>query len=141
MNLRELTHDQEAILAQVESGDFSLEDVSDHLELLESERNQKIENYLHVINRIEAKLKAKTDEIKRIEDYIIIRKFKEIYNIRDLIVFHLGIKCGLRRQEMINLNWNDLELDEGSNPYLKVIESKGKKSRIVYINDCLFSNI
>lgn len=67
MNLRELTHDQEAILAQVESGDFTLDDVSDHLELLESERNQKIENYLHVINRLEAKLKSKTDEIKRIE--------------------------------------------------------------------------
>ena len=67
MNLRDLTSDQEAILAQVESGDFTLEDVSDHLELLESERNQKIENYLHVINNLEVKLKAKTDEIKRIE--------------------------------------------------------------------------
>ena len=30
MNLRELTHDQQAILAQVESGDFTLSDVSDH---------------------------------------------------------------------------------------------------------------
>lgn len=67
MNLRDLTSDQEAILAQVESGDFTLDDVSDHLELLENERNQKIENYLHVINNIEVKLKAKTDEIKRIE--------------------------------------------------------------------------
>tara|TARA_R110002012_G_scaffold67037_2_gene174952 strand:- start:298 stop:783 length:486 start_codon:yes stop_codon:yes gene_type:complete len=67
MNLRDLTSDQEAILAQVESGNFTLDDVSDHLELLESERNQKIENYLHVINNLEVKLKAKTDEIKRIE--------------------------------------------------------------------------
>jgi hypothetical protein len=67
MNLRDLTSYQEAILAQVESGDFALDDVSDHLELLESERNQKIENYLHVINNLEVKLKAKTDEIKRIE--------------------------------------------------------------------------
>ena len=41
MNLRQLTHDQEAILAQVEMGDFTLDDVSDHLELLESERNDK----------------------------------------------------------------------------------------------------
>jgi hypothetical protein len=65
--LRELTSDQQAILAQVESGDFTLGDVSDHLELLESERNKKIENYLHVINNLETKLKSKTDEIKRIE--------------------------------------------------------------------------
>ncbi len=67
MNLRKLTHDQEAILAQVESGDFTLENVSDHLELLEGQRNQKIENYLYVINNLEIKLKAKTDEIKRLE--------------------------------------------------------------------------
>ena len=81
------------------------------------------------------------NEIKRIEDYISNRKFKEIYNLRDLIFFYLGINCGLRRQEIINLNWNDLELDEGSNPFLKVIKSKGKKSRIVYISDSLFSRI
>lgn len=67
MNLRELTNDQQAILSQVESGDFTLDDVSDHLELLESDRNNKIESYLHVINLLEAKLKSKTDEIKRIE--------------------------------------------------------------------------
>jgi len=67
MNLRELTSDQAAILAQVESGDFTLDDVSDHLDMLEEDRNKKIENYLHVINNIEVKLKAKTDEIKRIE--------------------------------------------------------------------------
>lgn len=67
MNLRDLTHDQQAILAQVEDGDFTLSDVSDHLELLESDRNKKIENYLHVINNLQSKLNAKTDEIKRIE--------------------------------------------------------------------------
>lgn len=67
MNLRELTQDQENILAQVESGDFSLDDVSDHLDMLDSERNKKIESYLHVINRLETQLKTKTDEIKRIE--------------------------------------------------------------------------
>ena len=50
MNLRQLTHDQEAILSQVEDGDFTLEQVSDHLDMLDGERKQKIENYLHVIN-------------------------------------------------------------------------------------------
>ena len=67
MNLRELTHDQEAILHQVSSGDFNLEDVSDHLELLESERNDKIENYLHVINRLNSECNTIADEVKRLE--------------------------------------------------------------------------
>lgn len=67
MNLRELTSDQEAILAQVENGDFSLDDVSDHLDMLEEDRNKKIESYLHVINNLQSKLNVKTEEIKRIE--------------------------------------------------------------------------
>lgn len=81
------------------------------------------------------------NEIERIEDYINSRKFKEIYNLRDLIVFYLGISCGLRRQEIINLNCIDIELDEGNNAFLKVIESKGKKSRIVYFGDDLYNLI
>jgi site-specific recombinase XerD len=81
------------------------------------------------------------NEIKRIEDYVKNRKYKEVCNLRDLITFYLGINCGLRRQEIINLNCNDIELDEENNPFLKVIKSKGEKSRIVYINDNLFSLI
>ena len=81
------------------------------------------------------------NEIKKIEDYINNRESKEIYSLRDLIIFYLGINCGLRRQEIINLNCSDIELDEENNPFLKVIESKGKKSRIVYISSSLFSLI
>lgn len=66
MNLRDLTHDQQTILAQVENGDFTLDDVSDHLELLDSERKQKIENYLHVINRLQGQLVNITNEIHRL---------------------------------------------------------------------------
>jgi len=81
------------------------------------------------------------EEIKRVEDYIKNRKSREVYNLRDLIIFYLGINCGLRRQEIINLNWNDLELDEKGNPYIKIIKSKGKKSRIVYISYTLYDLI
>jgi len=80
-------------------------------------------------------------EINKIEDYIKNRDSKEIYNLRDLIIFYLGISCGLRRQEMINLNWNDIELDEKGNTYIKVIKSKGKKSRVVYISHNLYDLI
>jgi len=81
MNLRELTHDQEAILAQVESGDFTLDDVSDHLELLESERNKKIENYLFVINRLDIEAKALSTEIARL-DNIAASKASALSNIK-----------------------------------------------------------
>lgn len=81
------------------------------------------------------------EEIKKIENYLRSRESKEVYNLRDLIIFYLGINCGLRRQEIINLNCRDIELDEEGKPFLNVIESKGKKSRIVYINDNLFSLI
>ncbi len=77
-------------------------------------------------------------EIRNIEYYINNRDGKEIENLRDFIIFYLGISCGLRRQEIINLNWNDVEIDEEGRPYLKILKSKGRKSRIVYIGENLF---
>ena len=74
MNLRELTEDQSAILAQVENGDFTLDDVSDHLDMLEEDRNKKIESYLHVINRLTSEETTVTAEIDRLQT---IRKQKE----------------------------------------------------------------
>jgi DNA repair exonuclease SbcCD ATPase subunit len=88
MNLRELTHDQEAILAQVESGDFTLEDVADHLDMLEEDRNQKIENYLHVINRLSSEEKTITAEIDRLQE-IRASKEKALVNIKGWLVMSL----------------------------------------------------
>ena len=81
MNLRELTSDQQAILSQVESGDFTLDDVSDHLELLESERNKKIENYLHVINRLDSEAQSLKTEIARL-DNITASKVSALANMK-----------------------------------------------------------
>ncbi len=78
------------------------------------------------------------NEIKIIECYIKSRRSKKSTLLRDLIFFHLGISCGFRRQEMINSNWKDLELDENRKPFIKIIKSKGKKSRIIYLNDDLY---
>ena len=88
MNLRQLTHDQEAILSQVEDGDFTLEQVSDHLDMLESERKQKIENYLHVINRLQNEEVTVTAEIDRLQD---IRRSKEkaLANIKDWLLMSM----------------------------------------------------
>lgn len=81
MNLRELTHDQDVILAQVESGDFTLDDVSDHLEMLEEDRNKKIENYLHVINRLDSECETVNVEICRLNN-ISIQKKQSLKNIK-----------------------------------------------------------
>ena len=88
MNLRELTDDQSAILAQVESGDFTLDDVSDHLDMLEEDRNNKIENYLHVINRIESEHKTIAAEIERLSAIQIV-KTKSLLNIKGWLLMSM----------------------------------------------------
>lgn len=88
MNLRDLTKDQEAILAQVESGDFSLDDVSDHLEMLEEERNKKIENYLYVINKLDSQCEVLIKEIDRLSA-ILIAKRDAVKRVKDMLLHNL----------------------------------------------------
>jgi len=88
MNLRELTSDQESILAQVESGDFTLDDVSDHLDMLEEDRNKKIESYLYVINNIESDLKAVQAEMERLA-VIAESKAKALTNIKSWLLMSM----------------------------------------------------
>lgn len=74
-------------------------------------------------------------DIKKIRNYLEGRK--ENYkneNLRDLIIFSLGIDCGLRRQEFINLNWEDINFKEKS---ISIKNSKGGKNRVVYFNSNL----
>jgi hypothetical protein len=88
MNLRELTDDQQAILAQVENGDFSLDDVSDHLEMLEEDRNKKIESYLHVINRLHSEEVTVTAEIDRLQT-IRQQKEKAVANMKGWLLMSM----------------------------------------------------
>jgi len=71
-------------------------------------------------------------DIKNIKNYLSVRKEKYgNENLRDTIIFNLGIDCGLRRQEFINLNWEDINLKESS---INIKNSKGRKNRVVYFN-------
>jgi hypothetical protein len=88
MNLRELSDDQQAILAQVENGDFSLDDVSDHLEMLEEDRNKKIESYLHVINRLYSEEVTVTAEIDRLQT-IRQQKEKAVANMKGWLLMSM----------------------------------------------------
>jgi len=71
-------------------------------------------------------------DIKNIKNYLLVRKEKyRNENLRDKIIFNLGVDCGLRRQEFINLNWEDINLKESS---INIKNSKGRKNRVVYFN-------
>jgi len=71
-------------------------------------------------------------DIENIKNYLSRRKEKyRNQNLRDKIIFYLGIDCGLRRQEFINLNWEDINFNENS---ISIKNSKGRKNRVVYFN-------
>ncbi len=75
------------------------------------------------------------EDILKIENYLKIKK--ERYkgdNIRNRIIFNLGIKCGFRKSELAKLNWEDVDL---GNNKLKILDSKGGKDRVVYFNGIL----
>ena len=88
MNLRELTEDQNSILAQVESGDFTLDDVSDHLDMLQEDRNKKIESYLHVINRLSGEFNTIEVELKRL-DVLASNKAVALSNIKNWLLMSM----------------------------------------------------
>jgi len=72
-------------------------------------------------------------EIKKIEKYIEDKDYKnKKLKLRDKIIFYLGIDCGLRRQEIINLKWEDINFDQDGLAYLIIRESKNKKTRLIY---------
>ena len=136
MNLRELTADQEAILSKVESGDFTLEQVSDHLDMLDSERKQKIENYLHVINRLYNEEVAVTAEIDRLQE---IRRSKEnaLDNIKSWLLismkdgekheFDLFKVSRVRGREVLRLNESLCNSLPSKYKHTKQVETIDKK--------------
>ena len=116
MNLRELTEDQKKILSLVEDGELTFDEVADHIEFIESERTVKIENYLHVINRLESELSTVSGEIDRLET---IRKTKSnsISRLKDWLsecvgedekfefdLFKVSKRKGRKIVEVINQN-------------------------------------
>jgi len=69
-------------------------------------------------------------EIDRIIVYLDGRRERYIgENIRDKLIFYLGINCGLRKSEIAKLNWENVDLAERK---IKILDAKGGKERIVY---------
>jgi len=98
--------------------------------------DKDLASFLKIPPKVETIKELLSDiDIKRIENYLGIRKEKyKFENLRDSIIFYLGIDCGLRRQEFINLNWEEICFEEKS---LNIVRSKGGKSRVVFFNDKL----
>lgn len=64
-------------------------------------------------------------------DYNTDTRFKK-YALRDKLIFTMFAYTGLRRTELIDLNWNDINL---GNKYLIVRKSKNKNQRIIPLHD------
>jgi len=64
-------------------------------------------------------------------DFNTDTRFKK-YALRDKLIFTMFAYTGLRRTELINLNWNDINL---GNKYLIVRKSKNKNQRIIPLHD------
>ena len=82
MNLRELTQEQAAILALVENGELTEDQVRDHIDILDDDIKTKIENTLFVINRLESIEKSASDEIERISQIKKLAQTKK-QNLKD----------------------------------------------------------
>lgn len=83
------------------------------------------------------KLPLYASEVKKIDSCFKLTRPSD-QGIRDYCIFHLMLDCGLRRQEVVNLNVDDLAFDKN---ILMIMDSKGNKSRMVLIPDFLISKI
>lgn len=95
--------------------------------------NKDLASFIKIPTKIEPIKEVLSDiDIKKIKNYLGVRKEKfKLENLRDSIIFYLGIDCGFRRQEFINLNWENINFAESS---INIVRSKGGKSRVVYFN-------
>jgi len=81
--------------------------------------------------RIEREYLTEKD-IEKVDEYL--NNKNENYkgeNLRDKIIFYLGVRCGLRRSEIIHLNWECISLEECK---IKILQGKGSKDRVVFFN-------
>ncbi len=98
--------------------------------------NKDLTSSIKIPTKVESIKEVLSDiDIQKVKNYLEDRKEKyKFENRRDSIIFYLGIDCGLRRQEIINLNWEDIKFNEEQ---LSIRKSKGGRNRIVYFNSAL----
>lgn len=65
-------------------------------------------------------------------------KLHSQYVLRDILIFRLMLDCGLRSSEVRHLQVNHVDLE---NRLLRIIKSKGNKSRVVPVPDVVLQHI
>lgn len=73
---------------------------------------------------------------KVIDAELLATKIKAIENLKHKAILALGLSCGLRISEVINLKWEHLDRNRN---ILNVINGKGKKDRCCKLNDDLIA--
>ena len=86
-------------------------------------------------------MKRKIPQILTIEEQEkLLRVFNKRYfnSRRNRCMVHLFLCAGLRLSEMLDLQWKDINLLTGQ---LKVIQGKGDKDRILWINEIMLDEL
>ena len=106
-----------------------------------SQQNQIISSVKFLYREVVG-LKLKTLNIKRprkqkklpriIDAELLASKIKQIKNIKHRAILTLGLSCGLRISEVINLKWENLDRNRNT---LNVVQGKGNKDRLCFLND------
>jgi integrase/recombinase XerD len=87
------------------------------------------------LNKIERPRKEKKLP-KIIDAELLASKINKVQNLKHKAILTLGLSCGLRISEVINLKWIDLDRQRN---ILNVISGKGKKDRSTVLNDNLIA--
>lgn len=69
---------------------------------------------------------------KIIDAELLASKINNIENLKHKSILALGLSCGLRISEVVNLKWEHLDRDRNT---LTIINGKGRKDRTTILND------
>jgi integrase len=110
-----------------------------------SQQNQIISSvkfmYLNVVGSqlktLNIKRPRKQKKLPRIIDAeSLVIKIKAIENLKHRAILQLGLSCGLRISEVVNLKWDHLDRKRN---ILKVVNGKGRKDRSAILNDSMIN--
>ena len=106
-----------------------------------SKQNQIISSvkflYINVVgsklNTLNIKRPKRKDKLPIVIDAeLLADKIKSIKNIKHRAILQIGLSCGLRISEVINLKWENLDRKRN---ILKVVNGKGGKDRSTVLNN------
>ncbi len=95
--------------------------------------NDEYQKFKLIRKKKVVKMPLFTDEIKKIDNSLDLNNY---YGLRNYLIIHLMLDNGLRRKEVINLEYKDI-----SEKYISIYDAKGGKDRIIPISQDLYTKI